>query len=100
VDYGSAGLDYGIAVGDFNADGVADLAVACDSYGIYEFLGRGDGSFGTGTRIAFNISRSVVAEDFDGDGKEDLAAFDSATNSVALMLGTGNGSFRAAVIMP
>jgi hypothetical protein len=43
---------------------------------------------------------SVLAGDFNGDGKLDVAATDIATNSVEILLGNGNGSFQSPVSYP
>jgi hypothetical protein len=42
----------------------------------------------------------VVAGDFNGDGKRDLATANSITNNVSILLGNGDGTFPAAVDYP
>ena len=67
-----------IAVGDFNADGHADLAVANEaSNNVSILLGNGDGTFTQGSPVAAAGPVSVVAGDFDRNGTVDLAV---ATN--------------------
>src|SRR2546427_402711 len=39
-------------------------------------------------------------EDFNGDGKPDLAVVNSFSNSVSVLLGTGAGTFQAALNYP
>jgi hypothetical protein len=39
----------------------------------------------------------VISADFDGDGKPDLAAVNSLSNSVSILKNNGNGTFAAAV---
>jgi hypothetical protein len=69
-----------MAVGDFNGDGILDLAVAgqyCEESGgvipLGIFLGNGDGSFTPAvTQPTVTSAGSVVTADFDGDGILDL----------------------------
>jgi hypothetical protein len=89
-----------VAVGDFNGDGIADLAVANQSYNnVGIFLGRGNGTFQP--EVIYSTAtgpKSVVVGDFNGDGQQDLAV---ATGSgVSILLGNGYGTFRAANTYP
>src|SRR5579883_3121059 len=63
------------AVGDFNSDGHADLAVINqNSNTVSVLLGSGNGSYGPKTDYATGTTpTSVVVGDFNGDGKLDLA---------------------------
>jgi hypothetical protein len=82
-----------VAVGDFNGDGVTDLAVAAD--GIRILLGNADGTYQhTSSTTGPAPARSVAVGDFNGDGVPDLAA--ANWNTVAVFLGNGDGTFRAA----
>ena len=99
---------YAIAVGDFNGDGLPDLAV----WGIYAagntsevmiYLGKGNGTFTYSNTYAapnsanFNPgTNSLCVADFNGDGKLDLAAL-TPYNGVYIYLGIGNGTFQTAV---
>jgi sugar lactone lactonase YvrE len=90
-----------IAVGDFNGDGVADLAVAQMGGSVTILLGNGNGTFteASGSPIAFSDAPDcVVVGDFNGDGKADLAVIganeaESTSSSLAILLGNGNGTF-------
>src|SRR5205823_4787429 len=63
-----------VAVGDFNGDGMFDLAVTnLHGHHVAVFLGRGDGTFETATTFSVNgAAFAVTAADVNGDGKFDL----------------------------
>jgi hypothetical protein len=89
-----------VAVGDFNGDGIPDLAVT--NFGgssVSVLLGNGDGTFtqATGSPIAVGSGPfSVGVGDFNGDGKQDLAVAAQFSNSVSVLLGNGDGTFTQA----
>jgi hypothetical protein len=107
-----------VAVGDFNGDGVQDLAVAnagydeCVEYdpkygycirwerrgsSTSVLLGQRDGTFGSAVTVNGGISPAfIVTADFNGDGVLDLAVADGRLNRVSVLLGNGNGSFQEA----
>lgn len=90
-----------IVTGDFNGDGVADLAVVLAEDvtpgSAVVLLGNGDGSFQAARRFAVGtFPLSVAAGDFNGDGVPDLAvSIADSSSSVALLLGNGDATFQA-----
>ena len=99
---------YAIAVGDFNGDGMLDVAVwgtnvTLQNSTINIFLGNGNGTFNwSGTYQAPNSANwnpglaSLFVGDFNGDGVLDLAAL-TPYNGVFIFWGTGTGVFQPAV---
>ena len=98
VNYG-AGTTLSVAVGDFNGDGKADLAVAnYRSSNVSVLLGNGNGTFQAAVNYgAGTYPHSVAVGDFNGDGKPDLAVANYGSNNVSVLLGNGNGTFQTAV---
>ena len=101
--------NYTTVTGDFNGDGNIDLLVVGTnlnasgySYSSYSLLlGNGDGSFQPPLFEPFSSVLSpsipVVVGDFNNDGKLDFATgafeFYSNTQTMALFLGNGDGTF-------
>jgi FG-GAP-like repeat/Bacterial Ig-like domain (group 3) len=92
-----------IATGDFNGDGILDLAVAnsfVDSGQpgtVTVLLGKGDGTF-TPTAVSPAVGvlpYSVAVGDVNGDGKADLVTANVGSNTFSVLLGNGDGTFAA-----
>jgi hypothetical protein len=86
--------------GDFNGDGITDLATLSQYGGnISVLLGRGDGTFENSA--TFQAPTNLIAAgDFNGDGKMDLAAINVGSHEVEVFLGRGDGSFQGAIASP
>jgi hypothetical protein len=99
VNYGAGTNPYSVAVGDFNGDGIPDLAVAnSNSNNVSVLLGKGDGTFNAAVNYGAGTNPySVAVGDFNRDGKPDLATANYGSNNVSVLLGVGNGTFNAAV---
>jgi hypothetical protein len=99
VEY-TTGIDpITLAAADLNGDGFPDLAVvdncgtACGFISI--LLGKGDGTFRAKTDYPVGDSPyGVVLEDFNLDGKLDLAVA-NMSNTISILLGGGDGTFQA-----
>ncbi|MGA9882350.1 MAG: FG-GAP-like repeat-containing protein [Candidatus Acidiferrales bacterium] len=111
------GLTGAIAAGDFNGDGITDIAAvnsvsSGDSCNIEDaaiiLLGNGDGTFQPANTpcgsqnagflySAGNAPSSVAAADFNGDGTPDLVVADQGGNAITLIL-SGTPSTRPPVL--
>ena len=92
-----------VVTGDFNGDGILDLAVTNSlSNTVTILLGNGDGTF-TATQnspATRNKPSGIVTGDFNGDGILDLAIANTLSNTVTILLGNGDGTFAAAADRP
>src|SRR5437867_2190459 len=98
----AAGFDHpiAVAVGDFNADGLQDLAVANhDSNTVSVLLGVGNGDFQEAPQSPIAVGTTpvwIAVGDFGGNGVRDLAVANVNSDTVSVLLGNGDGTFQAA----
>jgi hypothetical protein len=109
VSYATGSVADSVAVGDFNGDGILDLAVA-NSYGsgapvpygtVSILLGNGDGTFQPAVSYDANSYPGAVAVgDFNGDGALDLVVANNYQYqyTVSILLGNGDGTFQSPVV--
>lgn len=90
----------GVAVGDFNHDGRADLAVANydttagSSDSVSVLLNTGNGTFAAAQNYQADAGTTAVAVgDFNGDGIQDLVAVSTSTQRLTVLKGNGDGTF-------
>jgi len=102
-------LPTAVAVGDFNGDGILDAVVSNGASKVYAVsglavsLGRGDGTFTSGPNSTISLGSNlwaIVAADFNGDGKLDIAVTDFTANTVTILLGNGDGTFGPSTTIP
>ena len=95
-----------IAVGDFNRDGIKDLAIAGDNSRVYRLFGVGNGTFIqqptltlTADTLGVDVTDIDVA-DFNGDTIQDLVVAIALNGSrTAILIGNGDGTFRPPLII-
>jgi hypothetical protein len=94
--YNTGPAPTGIVSGDFNRDGLPDLAVTDQEAGnVKILLGVGDGKFALGAEYSTGlIPTQIVTADFNHDGKLDLAVALSEADAIAIFLGNGDGTFH------
>jgi hypothetical protein len=88
-----------VVTGDFDGDGILDLAVVNHNSGTITILhGLGDGNFTplSANPVVGSDPQALVVGDFNGDGILDLAVANSGSNTVTVLLGKGDGTFKTA----
>ncbi len=100
----TSNLTQAVALGDFNEDGIPDVATTGGTYAqpLVILLGNSDGSYTTAPALSLPtfFLGSIAVADFNGDGKQDLALLDAAANAVIILLGNGDGTFQMAASSP
>jgi Flp pilus assembly secretin CpaC len=101
--YGTGKGPAGVVVADFNADGQPDLAVANQSDGTVSILlNKNDGSgtfFGQNAFTTGSGPQGIIAAIFAGTTM-DLATADASSDSAAILIGNGDGTFNVPISLP
>jgi len=87
---------YSVVAGDFNGDGIGDMAVAnFSSSDVSVLRGNGDGAFGPQVRLVAPVGAiGIVAVDLNGDGRQDLATANQSSSNISVFRGNGDGTFQ------
>src|SRR5271169_3220969 len=107
VTPGSQDGAYGVAVADFNGDGKLDVAFLQVTSGVYYvsvMLGSGNGAFAAPVNVftfpSNDYSLGILARDFNGDGKMDIAFTVAQLSEIVVLPGNGDGTFGTPIITP
>ena len=102
---GSTAQSYDVFLQDVNGDGKPDIVISNSDGTISVLLNKGNGKFGKAI-VTTSITQyspylnSLAFGDFNGDGKLDVAvATYWNTSDVYVLLGNGNGTFQAPIIV-
>ena len=97
LDLPEPGVPSGFAFGDYDGDGLVDIAVAVTSLGgSTGYVALASSAAGDMLKIAdVPYAFDIVTGDFNGDGLADLAAPDGDNGRVAVLLQAAPGRLRA-----
>jgi Bacterial Ig-like domain (group 3)/FG-GAP-like repeat len=101
TNFAAGASPYLLTTGDFNGDGIPDLAVSngdISGQTVNVLLGNGDGTFQAPHPYqVLEGPLGIASGDFNADGNLDLAVacFQPGNQGVSVLLGNGDGSFQA-----
>jgi gliding motility-associated-like protein len=88
--------------GDFNEDGIIDIALSHASSIVTIYLGQGNGRFAktTSNYAAGALPQYILAIDYNKDNHLDLVTLNWTGASVSVFTGAGNGTFSLLTTIP
>ena len=82
-----------VSVGEFDGDGIPDLATIGGNVGI--LFGYGDGTFREPKFLAAgNGPAAIAVADLNLDGRSDIVVANTNSNNLSVILGNGDGTFQ------
>jgi hypothetical protein len=100
---GGDNAPYSVAVGDFNGDGILDVAEVNElpTGSVEILLGNGNGTFRLAATYAVGVQPYyATTASLRNNGILDLVVGDSLSDNVWVMLGNGDGTFQPAAAYP
>jgi len=100
---GGDNAPYSVAVGDFNGDGILDVAEVNElpAGNVEILLGNGNGTFRLAATYAVGVQPYyATTASLRNNGILDLVVGDSLSDNVWVMLGNGDGTFQSPVAYP
>jgi hypothetical protein len=95
-DYSLAGAAVSLAVGDFNGDGIPDVAVGESGQGVFVLFGQSNGTLGSPMQVDPSTTPTgLAAGSLTSDGRTDLVVADATTGTLHVYLGNANKTFTA-----
>ena len=93
--YGVGGRPDGVAIADFNGDGIPDVAASSEASGLAVLLGTGGGDFEPAVNYRTGgAARGLAVADLNGDGQPDIAVVGGG-EGVSILLNNGDGTFAS-----
>lgn len=94
IDYRIRNGTHSMVVGDFNHDGLPDIAITAQ-FNVAVTMNEGNGVFAPQTvyKIGDAIASFVTAADLNNDANEDLIVARGNTSKVKILFGNGDGTF-------